>query len=218
MLEFHVFDPDAEYRVVERRLPHWSQAGVISFITFRTADSLPRHVIDRWQAERADWLQQRGINPSLPDWQTRLSALPRDLQAEFHRRFWNRWHDALDNCHGGCVLRDPELSRTVADSLLHFDGERYEMLDFVVMPNHVHLLAVFPDDITLLPQCDSWKHFTAVKINRQLGQSGRFWQQDAFDHLVRSESQFHFLRRYIAENPAKARLSSTEYRHYSKPL
>lgn len=68
----------------------------------------------------------------------------------------DRWNDNLDQCHGECVLRKSELSEIVAKSLRHFDGQRYELLDYVVMPNHVHLLAVFPDEQTLLTQCDSW--------------------------------------------------------------
>jgi putative transposase len=116
------------------------------------------------------------------------------------------------------VLRRPELSAIVAESLLKFDGERYELTDFVVMPNHVHVLAAFPDEDSMLRQCDSWKHFTGREIHRTLGRRGKFWQQDGFDHLVRSIEQFTHLRRYIAENPRKARLRPDEYRHYSKEL
>jgi type I restriction enzyme R subunit len=116
------------------------------------------------------------------------------------------------------VLRRPELAGLVAKSLRHFDGERYLMLDFVVMPNHVHLLAAFPDEAAMLAQCESWKHYTATGINRALGQKGRFWQADAFDHLVRSERQFAYLRHYIADNPKKAGLRAGEYLHYSRPL
>jgi putative transposase len=92
------------------------------------------------------------------------------------------------------------------------------LLDFVVMPNHVHLLAAFPDEAAMLEQCESWKHFTAARINRTLGQKGRFLQPDAFDHLVRSERQLAFLRRYIADNPKKAGLRVGQYVHYAKPL
>jgi type I restriction enzyme R subunit len=99
---------------------------------------------------------------------------------------------------------------------MHFDGECYEMLDFVIMPNHVHVLATFEDELGMLKQCESWKHYTAVQINRALGLTGRFWQQDSFDHLVRHEGQFERLRRYIAENPVKARLGTGEYVYYQK--
>ena len=106
----------------------------------------------------------------------------------------------------------------VVDSLLYFDGNRYEMTDFVIMPNHLHVLVAFPDETRMLTQCEEWKRFTAVKINELLGRTGRFWQQDAFDHLVRSDIQFQYLRRYIADNPRRANLKVGEFRHYSKPL
>jgi putative transposase len=99
---------------------------------------------------------------------------------------------------------------------MRFDGDRYEMLSFVVMPNHVHLMASFPDKAAMLEQCESWKRFTANKINRVLGRKGRFWQQDAFDHLVRHEGQYQRLLRYFEENPVKAKLKQGEYVLWSK--
>ena len=67
----------------------------------------------------------------------------------------------------------------------------------------------------MLKQCESWKRFTSTQINRLLRRTGRFWQADAFDHLVRSEAQFDYLRSYIAENPRRANLKPNEYFHYS---
>ena len=214
----HLFDADAELSIVERRLPHWSQAGAICFITWRTNDSMPKQVLDEWYSDRNHWLRSHGINPADSNWRARLAEIDRRSARDFLDTFWNRWHDALDAGHGKCVLRRPDLSEIVAKSLRHFDGERYVMLDYVVMPNHVHLRASFPDEGAMVAQCESWKHFMAVQINRRLDRKKRFWEQDAFDHLLRSEEQFHYLRRYIAENPAKARLGPGESRHYSKPL
>lgn len=216
--DINVFDPTADYQIIERKLPHWSQPGVVAFITWRTDDSIPADVLKRWRAERHTWLFRHGIEGNSTDWRDKLHALPRPIQIEFYRLFSNRWHDELDACHGECVLRRPELAKIVADSLAHFDGDRYDLTDFVVMPNHVHLLAAFKDKDGMLDQCESWKHFQAVKINRELKRKDRFWQQDGFDHLIRSIEQFEYYRRYIAENGPKARLGKDEYVHYSKPL
>jgi type I restriction enzyme R subunit len=124
----------------------------------------------------------------------------------------------LDAGHGAAVLRNPDLAKIVGDSLLHFDGDRYLLTDYVVMPTHVHVLAAFLDEDAMLLQCESWKHFTATKINRLIGAKGRFWQEDDFDHLVRSELHFEHYRRYIAENGPQARLKKDEYLHFSKSL
>jgi putative transposase len=209
------FDPNSEYAVVERKLPHWSQAGTVCFITFRTEDSMPREVLERWHADRVEWLRRHGVDGSSDDWKERLKGLDGRQRAEFNRMFSRRRHDELDDCHGACVLRRPELAKIVADSLLNFDGTRYVMCEFIVMPNHVHLLASFADMEGMLNQCESWKRFTARLINAQLGASGRFWQKDGFDHLVRSVEHFEAFRRYIAANPSRARLKPGEYIHYS---
>lgn len=217
-LPMHLFDRDADVRIVDRRLPHWAQAGAISFITWRTWDSMPQPVLDRWFVDRAAWLREHGIDSTKPNWRLELEKLDDRLVRNFLDTFWNRWQDELDAAYGECVLRRPNLAQIVMNSLRHFDGERYLMLDFVVMPNHVHLLTAFPDDGTMLEQCESWKHFTAVRINARLRRKGRFWQPDAFDHLVRSDEQFTYLRRYIADNPVRAGLQIGPFVHYSKPL
>lgn len=211
------YNPDDTVIVTQRRLPHWSQAGSICFITWRTDDSMPKAVVESWLISRNDWLRRHGIDPSVDDWKTSLSLLEESTQAEYHATLTTRWHDELDACHGACVLRKPELAAIVRDSLMHFESVRYQMHDFVIMPNHVHLLAVFPDQETMLKQCMSWKHFSAGRINERLSREGRFWQQDAFDHLVRHEAQFERLKRYIAENPARAGLRPGEFVHYSRP-
>jgi putative transposase len=216
--DFHLFDPQAELRVVERQLPHWCQSNALCFITWRTVDSMPRQVVDAWHADRVRWLARHGIDGTKPQWRRELGRLDARDVREFLQAFWNRWHDALDACHGECVLRRAELAHIVADSLHSFNGDRYQLFDYVVMPNHVHILASFPDEEAMLRQCESWKHYMATKINRLLRRKGRFWQQDAFDHLLRSEEQFNYLRRYIAANPARGGLPTGSFVHYSKPI
>ncbi|MBI1903372.1 MAG: transposase [Planctomycetia bacterium] len=213
-----VFDPRQEVLMAERRLPHWSQAGTITFITLRTWDSIPKPVLMKWLGEKWDFLRGQGIDPMAPDWKSQMQQLDATIQIHFHRTFSDRWNEYLDSCRGSCVLRRPEISSIVSDSLRHFDGDRYELTDFVVMPNHVHLLVAFPSEEDMLAQCESWKHYTAVRINRWLDRKGRFWQQDGFDHLVRSAEQFEALGSYIADNPRRARLSTGEYIHYAKHL
>jgi type I restriction enzyme R subunit len=211
MSELHFFDPHSEYSILERRLPHWAQSGVVCFITWRTDDSIPADVLQRWRVERWQWLRRHAINPRATDWRQRLKELKPETQKEFFETFSSKWHNELDASHGACVLKHPNVAKIVAESLQKFDGERYELTDFVVMPNHVHLLATFQNEDLMLVQCEGWKHYQAVQINRAIGSRGRFWQQDGFDHLVRSAEQFDHFRRYIADNPKKARLSVGEY-------
>src|SRR5262245_28511437 len=215
-LPFRFFDPQEDRLVVERRLPHWSQPGTLGFLTWRTWDSLPLEVLESWVAARDSWLARHGIDPKEESWKAQLGRLPLAAQREFHNQLSARWEAALDECHGACVLRRPELAKIVAESLRHFDRDRYLLTDFVVMPNHVHVLVAFPDAEQVLKQCDSWKHYTAFKINAALGRRGRFWQVDGFDHLVRSPEQLEYLRAYIADNPRRANLQRGEFLHWTR--
>jgi len=217
MAELQFFDPEAEYWVAWRRLPHWTQPGTICFVTWRTVDSMPKPVVARWIAERNLLFQKYGIAPN-ENWKVAIDRLAPADGIRIHRKLTERWDEFLDECHGACVLKRAHLSEIVTDSLQHFDGDRYTLTDFVVMPNHVHLLAAFPDEMAMLKQCHSWKRYTAVRINQALKISGEFWQSDGFDHLVRSEEQFVHYRRYITDNPRRAGLRDGEYRHYSKPV
>jgi menaquinone-specific isochorismate synthase len=64
LLPVGLFDPEAEVFIVERKLPHWSQPGALSFITWRTHDSMPKQVLDQWFEERNRLIRPHGINPS----------------------------------------------------------------------------------------------------------------------------------------------------------
>ncbi len=211
---FELFDAKAEYVVHDgANLPHWYQPGVTYFVTFRTDDSIPAEVGRQWRRRRDVWLQQHGIDAAVTGWRRNLTELPREAQREFHDTFSQQFLEDLDRGLGVCPFREPELARIVADSLLHFDGERYLMGDFVVMPNHVHLLVCLLEETPIEAQCQSWKHFTATKINRRLTRRGRFWQEESFDHLVRTPDQFEAIRHYIASNPKKAHLKPGAYLH-----
>ena len=210
------FDRESEFVIAQRRLPHWSQAGTLTFITWRTNDSIPHAVLMEWRKDRCRWLVSHEIDPDDKEWRQQLAMLSQKQQQDFHRYFSDRWQEELDSGHGECVLRNPELAQIVANSLAHFDDTRYVLTDFVIMPNHVHLLAAFEDEPTMLAQCESWKHFTAREINKLLDRKGRFWEQDGFDHLIRSDESFAYYRSYVGDNPKKANLAVGEFIHFTK--
>ena len=232
MRDLQFFDRGDPFRVSRRSLPHWAQAGTLCFLTWRTNDSLPAAA---WQGilhERNEALRRFGVDPEaansrreLATWATlsescrkQIANLPAKERAKLHWLLFAAADSASDRDLGACVLRRPELARIVGDALLAFDGDRYVVTDFVVMPNHVHVLAAFADENCLVTQPAAWKRFTARKINETLGRTGRFWQVEQFDHLVRCEAEFVQIRDYIAENPIKARLPAGTYLHYSQPL
>ena len=210
---FELFDPKSDLRIDRgTNLPHWFQPGVSYFVTFRTEDSIPADVSRRWYARRTTWLLNHGISTSEPNWKELLDQLAEHERREFHETFSRQYLESLDKGLGECVLRRPELSKIVADSLLHFDNDRYHMGDFVVMPNHVHLIVCLLGVTEIETICASWKRYSAVKINQVLGKKGRFWQEESFDHLIRSVDQFEALQKYIEGNPRN--LKPFEYQLY----
>jgi len=215
-MTFELFDPHVEASIREGNLQHWYQPGVTYFVTFRTEDSMPGELSQSWYARRNAWLRQQGIDPASSTWKTALRSRP-ELERAFHETFARQFMEYLDRGFGACLLRRPDLAKIVADSLAHFDAQRYHLGDFVVMPNHVHLLVCLLGSTEIESQCWSWKKFAAGKINRALRRSGRFWQEESFDHLVRSPEQFAALQTYIAENPKIANLRAVEFLHYVRP-
>ena len=209
-MSFELFDPEGEVRKTRGALPHWFQPGVTYFVTFRTEDSIPSDLVKLWHRERDDWLRRHRIDPTDRKWQSVLHGRI-ELEQEYHRTFTRRFMNYLDRGRGDCVLRRAEIAQIVADSLRYGDDCKYHLGDFVVMPNHVHLLVCLLGETDLTELCTSWKHYTSHEINRILKRRGRFWQEDSFDHLVRSPESFDHLRRYIAQNPTRAKLSPGDY-------
>ncbi|MFO0897521.1 MAG: transposase [Pirellulales bacterium] len=207
---FELYDPKGDLHVRRGHLPHWWQPGVTYFVTFRTADSVPQPLTRAWHARRSVWLREHGIEPANPNWKAALrkNAV---LQGAFDLQFSREFLEYLDRGHGACLLRDSQNAAIVADVLRHFDQVRYNLGDFVIMPNHVHLLVCLKGDTDIEAQCAVWKRFAAARINAEIGRRGRLWQSESFDHLVRDSDQFERCQRYIAANPTKARLRDGEY-------
>ena len=143
-------------------LPHFECNEVIQHVTFHLADSLPKDVVVRLDEE--------------------IRALPVDEQDSERRRKIEVWVDAG---HGSCILREQAIAEMVQGSLLFFDGQRYRLIAWVIMPNHVHVLFQPIMGWTVAKIVASWKKFTARKIcdflrsragqgaNREIGEPTR---------------------------------------------
>jgi leucyl-tRNA synthetase/REP element-mobilizing transposase RayT len=185
------------------KLPHWQQSSKFIFVTWRLADSLPAAQLNQWHADREAWF---GQHPK--PW-------THDIELEYHNQFSKTIDRWLDAGTGDCVLRDPAVAKIVANALMHFDGERYSMDSFVVMPNHVHALFQLAPDVALEDVLHSWKSFTAKKINEAIGRTGKVWQEDYWDRMVRDSEHRANLQRYIERNPVRARLGAGEFLKYA---
>lgn len=208
-LPFQPFDEQKEVRIYTRGfLPHWRQDGCTYFVTFRTADSIPKGVYRQWKYERATWLKARNIDPESNDWIQKVVGLPDDEQKTFQRAFAAKLFCELDKCQGACVLKDLKLASIVADALVYFHDKRMLAGDFVIMPNHVHALITPINGFELEDLLHSTKSFTANKINKQLKREGEFWMSESHDHIVRDDEELVRTQNYIASNPDKAGLNT----------
>ena len=160
-------------------LPHFNATDVIQTINFRLADSLPSIELERLEQE--------------------LKLNPNQEKSEYIEAY-------LDTGHGECWLKDSLVAETVQESFLYFDKQRYNLLAWVVMPNHVHVMIEMFHKYPVAGIVKSWKSFTAARINRLLGRAGRFWARDYFDRYIRNVEHYNNAVHYIHMNPVKAGL------------
>jgi putative DNA methylase len=164
-------------------LPHFEHPNLIQTVTFRLHDSLPKRKLKEWDRE--------------------LTHLPPEDRQQKLRAWIEKF---LDSGHGSCWLRDSRIAKIVEDVILHFDGERYHLLAWCIMPNHVHAMIETKPDRDLSDLLHSWKSYSAHQANKLLGRSGAFWQREYFDRFIRDGSHYENAMRYIADNPVKAGL------------
>ncbi len=222
---FHALDREADIDVRERNLPHWFQVDAAIFVTFRTIDSLPLEVVLRMQSELEQWLTHKKlpielaastVQRKLKNHQQLLDTFESRDRKEFRRLADRLFHMSLDECHGECQLKRPDLTQIVADAILHDNDNKFDLDCFVVMPNHVHAIVQFRDGSALSIVGQSWMRYSARLIHHAIGESGAFWQPEPFDHVIRSSEQFLYLQKYIAENPRKANLNPRECLYWTR--
>ncbi len=193
----------------KRNLPHWKQDGATYFITFRLTDSIPRTVFDEIERDAVHW-SERAEHEKRKCGGTLTQAFLAEWEM-FQRRQLVKIENTLDAGQGLCLLTDPLNRNIIAETLRFFDGERYTLHAFVIMPNHVHLSVTPHTGWELGKLLQSWKGFTSRQINQRLSRQGTFWQRDNFDRIVRNEEHFVRVIRYISNNPAKANLTINKF-------
>ena len=107
-----------------------------------------------------------------------------------------------------CDLSTPVLAQVIIVALRHFDGSRYDLYDYVVMPDHIHFILRIPvkDGCSeaLSQITHSLYRWMARRINEVLGRVGQLWQHENHDHIVRNREDFEEKARYIYNNPYTA--------------
>ena len=180
------------------QLPHLKRQGATYFVTFRLADSLPAAEVLRLKHER-DSLLTEALDHRRP-----LSWREEQLVVAWYS---DRVEKLLDAGPGACWLNRHDIAELVAGAVKFFEGQRYDLPAWVVMPNHVHAVVQPRSGQRLSEILHSWKSYTATQANRLLGRSReRFWQKESFDHWIRDEAECHHWTTYVENNPVKAGL------------
>jgi putative transposase len=213
---FKPFNPHEEVQVYRRHLPHWRQKGATYFVTFRLADSIPKAILLQWRDERELWLKAHGIYGDLPEGEKtkRYTAIPEKERKRVERADARKLHIELDRCHGCCLLRSQDNAEGLHQAVLHFLGDRCWVGDFIIMPNHVHLLVQPTKGHPLEEWLQSVKSYAARRFNKQAMGEGKVFQQESYDRIVRTRAELGAYRKYIANNGVKARLKESDFHHY----
>lgn len=136
-------------------LPHFESPDATYFLTFRLSDSLPADLLIRWKNEY--------------EFRKRVQ---KDIlkEADFlSSEYFSKIENYLDSGSGSCWLRDPRIASIVAKALRYFDGDRYHLHAWTIMPNHVHILFRPLETYCLSSIIHTWKSYTANQANSTLG-------------------------------------------------
>jgi REP element-mobilizing transposase RayT len=159
-------------------LPHRDKPGLTQFITLRLHDSLPVSRKGEWELL---------------------------FKLEDNRERRKQLESYLDRGAGECWLARPQIAKSAEQTLRYFDGQRYQLWAWVIMPNHIHALVEI-ENTPLSKVIKSWKQFVARESNKLLGREGAFWQREYWDTYMREADQSLKAIKYIEGNPVKANL------------
>jgi REP element-mobilizing transposase RayT len=159
-------------------LPHRDEPGLTQFVTYRLADSFPESLRSEWE---------------------HLYKIEDDRRRRLELEAY------LDKGRGECHLRRLDVAEIVENDLRQFSGEDYELLAWVLMPNHVHVLFKV-GAISMADIVGAWKKNTGRLANQRLGRRGAFWAEGYFDVFMRDGEHESRTVRYIENNPPKAKL------------
>ncbi len=161
--------------------PHYDNDELYQFVTFRLHDSVPKQVLLRWKNEL-------------------LITGEIDKNSDDYIKLERKIHIYEDNGYGECYLKNPLIYNIVKGTLERFDQERYDLIEWIIMPNHVHVLIKPYSGFSLPKIIHSWKSYTANKGNQVLNRNGKFWMEDYFDRYIRNEEHYLSVIKYIRNN------------------
>ena len=106
------------------------------------------------------------------------------------------------------LFRDPQKAELMMDVLEHYrEQKKYELHEFVIMPDHLHLLITPSADISLERAVQLIKGGFSYRLGKT--KRGLIWRESFTNHRIRDEQDYARHSEYIRMNPVRARLSPT---------
>ena len=204
----------------KRNLPHYQPAGYVFLVNMRLDGSLPLKVIQRLQN---DYRKEIEIASSFQNIKAKRASYSK-AQLDYFKKFEEVLHNTTKS---PCWLAENTIASVIYKSLHFGDTRKYNLYCFTIMPNHIHVIlqpiverfseSLSKKDHTLNKRngvslyiltsiLQDFKKFTARECNLILNRTGKFWQHESYDHVVRDREELLRLTEYILNNPVKAGL------------
>lgn len=142
-----------------------------------------------------------------------LSLNLRKIQSYHNENKRFEWFDEqLDKINDLKIsLVYPDIAQIIQRTLTHFNGLRYDLYAYCIMPNHIHvIIQQLPVDdgepFPLSKITQSWKRHSSTQIKKLVNYSEPVWQTESYDHVIRNEQELTHYMEYLLENPVKAQL------------
>jgi putative transposase len=191
---FRGLDADLPIKTYHRHLPHWRQEGATYFVTFRLGDSIPQEKLRDLKFLREEWELAHPEPRSEEDW------------SQFARSITKAAERYLDEGYGECQFREQRSCEDLRQRFERFQGERYFISCWAIMPNHCHALIRPAGAHDLEDLLGGMKAANSRAINKAIGAEGALWAQETHDRIVRDAEHLWRVVQYIGRNPKKAGL------------
>jgi REP element-mobilizing transposase RayT len=174
------------------RLPHWEVAEGRYFVTLHLAGAIPQEGQDRIHQLAQEYDELAADDP--------------DTRAQLQRHIYAEMESWLDRSEHVSHLQQPDVAHMLMESIAFRHGRVWNVLEYVVMPNHLHLFFEMRD-VGLKKSLEQFKRWTGHQAAKLLKfKDQRFWQDEWFDHWSRSDEEDEKIIEYIRQNPVKAGL------------
>jgi putative transposase len=170
-----------------RKKPGWHERG---YLPHFDANTLLQHIVFRTAGSLPQYIVDQA------------ASAPPDLKRSLV-------DEALDSSSSGHLFNQPEYANLMQSALRYFDGDRYDLQGWCVMPNHVHVVLVTRPDVLLGAIVKSWKRYVTRQINELRPVKRSVFANDYFDRFVRNLKQAETAIHYVEANPVKAGLVSS---------